>query len=65
MWLTGFDVSSSAEMIPAKSIVMTSRATIGESAINTVPVCTNQGSKTYDLKQGMMQGLLTGRTRLV
>lgn len=39
--------SSSAEMIPAKSIVMTSRATIGECAINTVPVSTNQGFKNF------------------
>jgi type I restriction enzyme S subunit len=37
--------ASSAEMIPAHSIVMTSRATIGECAINTVPVSTNQGFK--------------------
>jgi type I restriction enzyme S subunit len=37
--------SSSAEIIPANSIVMTSRATIGECAINTVPVSTNQGFK--------------------
>jgi len=36
---------SSAEMIPSHSIVMTSRATIGECAINTVPVSTNQGFK--------------------
>lgn len=36
---------SSAEMIPANSIVMTSRATIGECAINQVPVSTNQGFK--------------------
>lgn len=36
---------SSAEMIPAKSVVMTSRATIGECAINLVPVTTNQGFK--------------------
>lgn len=32
-------------MIPANSIVMTSRATIGECAINQVPVSTNQGFK--------------------
>ncbi len=37
--------NSSAEMIPANSIVMTPRATIGECAINTVPVSTNQGFK--------------------
>jgi type I restriction enzyme S subunit len=39
--------SSSAEMIPANSIVMTSRATIGECAINTVSVSTNQGFKNF------------------
>lgn len=39
--------SSSAEMIPALSIVMTSRATIGECAINRVPVSTNQGFKNF------------------
>jgi len=39
--------SSSAELIPANSIVMTSRATIGECAINKVPVSTNQGFKNF------------------
>lgn len=39
--------SSSAEMIPVRSIVMTSRATIGECAINSVPVSTNQGFKNF------------------
>ncbi len=39
--------SSSAELIPAWSIVMTSRATIGECAINRVPVSTNQGFKNF------------------
>jgi type I restriction enzyme S subunit len=39
--------SSSAEMIPANSIVMTSRATIGECAINRVAVSTNQGFKNF------------------
>jgi len=39
--------ASSAEMIPAQSVVMTSRATIGECAINAVPVSTNQGFKNF------------------
>ena len=39
--------ASSAEMIPAKSVVMTSRATIGECSINLVPVSTNQGFKNF------------------
>ncbi len=38
---------SSAEMLPSHSIVMTSRATIGECAINRVPVSTNQGFKNF------------------
>lgn len=38
---------SSAELIPAGSILMTSRATIGECAINVVPVATNQGFKNF------------------
>jgi type I restriction enzyme S subunit len=37
----------SAELIPPRSVVMTSRATIGECAINTVPLCTNQGFKNF------------------
>jgi type I restriction enzyme S subunit len=39
--------ASSAEFIPAHSVVMTSRATIGECAINVVPVSTNQGFKNF------------------
>ncbi|MCB0291144.1 MAG: restriction endonuclease subunit S, partial [Calditrichaeota bacterium] len=39
--------SSSAEIIPANSIIMTSRATIGECAINRIPVATNQGFKNF------------------
>ena len=39
--------SSSAEKIPANSVIMTSRATIGDCAINTVPVSTNQGFKNF------------------
>ncbi|MDE0206116.1 MAG: restriction endonuclease subunit S [Candidatus Tectomicrobia bacterium] len=37
--------SSSAEIIPPRSLIATSRATIGECAINLVPVTTNQGFK--------------------
>ena len=38
---------SSAELIPEMSIVMTSRATIGECAINLNPLSTNQGFKNF------------------
>jgi type I restriction enzyme S subunit len=34
---------SSARMFPARSVMLTSRATIGAIAINTYPACTNQG----------------------
>jgi type I restriction enzyme S subunit len=37
--------ASSAEVIPARSLIMTSRATIGACAINLVPMTTNQGFK--------------------
>lgn len=39
--------ASSAEIIPANSVVMTTRATIGECAINVVPLSTNQGFKNF------------------
>lgn len=38
---------SSAELIPAQSVLMTSRATIGECAINAIPMATNQGFKNF------------------
>jgi type I restriction enzyme, S subunit len=34
---------SSAKMFPPYSVMMTSRATLGVTAINSVPACTNQG----------------------
>lgn len=46
--ITGAGLSeSSAELIPPRSVVMTSRATIGECAINTGSVTTNQGFKNF------------------
>ncbi len=36
-------VNSNAKLIPAKSVLMTSRATIGEATINMVEATTNQG----------------------
>ena len=37
--------ASSAEVIPPRSLIMTSRATIGACAINSIPMTTNQGFK--------------------
>ncbi|EQD30311.1 type I restriction-modification system, subunit S, partial [mine drainage metagenome] len=36
---------SSAKMIPANSVVVSTRATIGRIAINRIPIATNQGFK--------------------
>ncbi|MFZ5943204.1 MAG: restriction endonuclease subunit S [Bacillota bacterium] len=38
--------NSSAKLVPIGSLLMTSRATIGEIKINEVEMCTNQGFKT-------------------
>ena len=39
--------SCSTKIIPANSVLMTSRAPVGNLAINTVPMCTNQGFKSF------------------
>lgn len=39
--------NSSANMLPIGSVLMTSRATIGERCINTKPMSTNQGFKSF------------------
>ncbi|RKY68191.1 MAG: hypothetical protein DRP97_06620 [Candidatus Latescibacterota bacterium] len=58
--------SSSAEMVPAHAIIMTSRATIGECAINTVPIATNQGFKNLiprnDVDPELLYYLMTTQT---
>ena len=41
----GFE-NCSAKMLPAQSVLLSSRAPIGLVAINTLPVCTNQGFKS-------------------
>ena len=43
--------SCSAQMIPAGSIILSSRAPIGYVAIATTECCTNQGCKSFNLKQ--------------
>ena len=50
--LTQAGVSAcSTSILPARSIVLCSRASVGESAINTVPMCTNQGFQSLVPKQ--------------
>lgn len=41
----------STSILPARSVVLCSRASVGESAINTVPMCTNQGFQSLVPKQ--------------
>ncbi|TXI82823.1 MAG: restriction endonuclease subunit S, partial [Cupriavidus sp.] len=50
--------ASSAEIIPASSVVMTTRATIGECAINVVPLSTNQGFKNFVPRSSVDVGFL-------
>lgn len=42
----GFEACST-QLVPPNSVVMSSRAPIGHLAINTAPVCTNQGCKSF------------------
>lgn len=44
--------SAGLQIIPSHSILLTSRATIGEIAINTIPVTTNQGFQNVVTKDG-------------
>jgi type I restriction enzyme S subunit len=39
--------NASIEMLPVNSVILSSRAPIGYLAINDVPVCTNQGCKSF------------------
>ena len=43
---------SAAELLPVGTIVMTSRATIGECAIASIPMTTNQGFKNFVTRHG-------------
>ncbi|NLY28666.1 MAG: restriction endonuclease subunit S [Alcaligenaceae bacterium] len=45
---------SSAKLHPAGSLLMTSRASIGYVAMNTIPMATNQGFQTLRCKQGTL-----------
>ncbi|MCW4579543.1 restriction endonuclease subunit S, partial [Gluconacetobacter entanii] len=49
---------SAAELLPAGTIVMTSRATIGECAIAMIPMSTNQGFKNFISRPGIDRDFL-------
>ncbi|NEX15387.1 MAG: hypothetical protein C1943_01810 [Halochromatium sp.] len=51
--ITGADLNScSARMLPADSVLFSSRVPIGLVAINAIPVCTNQGFKSMVPREG-------------
>lgn len=50
--------NSSAKMLPVGTILMTSRATLGESKISKVPVCTNQGFKSLIARENVSNTFL-------
>ena len=59
----------SAEILPENSILMTTRATIGECAINKIPVSTNQGFKSFIPKginaEFLYQKLLAQKSKFI
>jgi type I restriction enzyme M protein len=59
---------SSAKLIPANSVVVSTRATIGRIAINRVPIATNQGFKNVvieDYERAVPEYIAIALTRLV
>jgi type I restriction enzyme M protein len=59
---------SSAKMIPANSVVVSTRATIGRIAINRVPIATNQGFKNViiqDSARALPEFVALSLTKLV
>jgi len=59
---------SSAKMIPANSVVVSTRATIGRFAINRVPIATNQGFKNVvieDSSRAVPEYVALALTKLV
>ena len=49
---------SSAKMLPVGTVLLTSRATIGETAITTVPMATNQGFANFICKEVLFNSYL-------
>jgi len=59
---------SSAKMIPANSVIVSTRATIGRIAINRVPIATNQGFKNVvieDPRRAVPEYVALALTKLV
>ena len=56
---------SAARLLPAGTVLLTSRATIGETAIATVPIATNQGFANFVCKEMLLNVYLAYYLRYV
>ena len=56
---------SAARLLPAGTVLLTSRATIGETAITTVPMATNQGFANFSCKEILLNVYLAYYLRFI
>ena len=56
---------SAARLLPAGTVLLTSRATIGETAISTVPMATNQGFANFLCKEALLNVYLAYHLRYI
>ena len=57
--------NSAARLLPAGTVLLTSRATIGETAIATVPMATNQGFANFICKEKLLNVFLAYYLRYI
>ena len=57
--------NSAARLLPAGTVLLTSRATIGETAITTVPMATNQGFANFVCKEKLLNVFLAYYLRYI
>ncbi len=58
-------IKSAARLLPAGTVLLTSRATIGETAIATVPMATNQGFANFICKEMLLNVYLAYYLRYI
>ena len=56
---------SAARLLPAGTVLLTSRATIGETAISTIPIATNQGFANFICKDMLLNAYLAYYLRYI
>ena len=57
--------NSAARLLPAGTVLLTSRATIGETAITTVPMATNQGFANFICREALLNVFLAYYLRYI